>query len=87
METAVDKFGRVVIPKPIRDQLGLRPGTKLVVEEHERQVTLRPVEEAPRLTLKEGVLVYRGEATGDLAKAVAVHRAKRIEELGGGAGA
>jgi AbrB family looped-hinge helix DNA binding protein len=26
MRTTIDKAGRVVIPKPLRDELGLRPG-------------------------------------------------------------
>jgi AbrB family looped-hinge helix DNA binding protein len=26
MRAAIDKAGRVVIPKPLRDELGLRPG-------------------------------------------------------------
>lgn len=26
MRTTIDKAGRVVIPKPLRDQVGLRPG-------------------------------------------------------------
>jgi AbrB family looped-hinge helix DNA binding protein len=33
MRTTIDKAGRLVIPKPIRDQLGLRPGTVEVVVE------------------------------------------------------
>jgi len=26
METTLDKFGRIVIPKRVRDDLGLKPG-------------------------------------------------------------
>jgi AbrB family looped-hinge helix DNA binding protein len=31
MQTTIDKAGRVVIPKPLRDRVGLRPGPVEVV--------------------------------------------------------
>lgn len=31
MKATIDKAGRLVIPKPLRDQLGLRPGVVEVV--------------------------------------------------------
>ncbi len=33
METTIDRFGRVVIPKRLRDDLGLKVGEPLVIEE------------------------------------------------------
>lgn len=33
MHATIDKAGRLVIPKPLRDQLGLRPGVVDVVAE------------------------------------------------------
>ena len=44
MQTALDKLGRVVIPKPVRLHLGLKAGTLLKIEERERQVILEPVD-------------------------------------------
>ncbi|MDH4345617.1 MAG: AbrB/MazE/SpoVT family DNA-binding domain-containing protein [Thermoleophilia bacterium] len=32
MKTTIDKAGRIVIPKPMRDELGLRGGTEVEVE-------------------------------------------------------
>ncbi|MGB3733204.1 AbrB/MazE/SpoVT family DNA-binding domain-containing protein [Microbacterium sp.] len=32
MPTTIDAAGRLVIPKPVRDAMGLRPGTPLTVD-------------------------------------------------------
>jgi len=32
MKITIDKAGRIVVPKPLRDRLGMTPGTELVVE-------------------------------------------------------
>lgn len=43
MKLTLDKFGRVVIPKSIRDRLGLRPGTTLELDQSsEDSIVLRP---------------------------------------------
>jgi AbrB family looped-hinge helix DNA binding protein len=85
METALDKFGRVVIPKEIRDTLGLAPGSLLSVEESETRVILTPLTENNHLRVKERVLVYTGKATGDISGSLARHRRERIGRLARGA--
>jgi AbrB family looped-hinge helix DNA binding protein len=74
MRIRVDRFGRVTIPKKVRDKLGLEPGTVLEVQQQGGSVLLKPVPEEPRLLEKDGVLVFRGTASGDLAGAVQSHR-------------
>jgi len=83
MQASVDRFGRIVIPKRVRDDLGLRPGSVLRVEQREGEVCLVPLEEEPGLTVKEGVLVYGGQARGDLEAAVAEVRQERLDKLAG----
>jgi len=39
----VDKAGRVVLPKPVRDELQLTAGDSLELESFEDQIVLRPV--------------------------------------------
>ena len=46
--TVVSKKGQVVIPKAIRDRLGLKPGTVLRVVTEGKRVILEPVEESPK---------------------------------------
>lgn len=43
IQIPIDKFGRVVLPKPLRERLGLREGTALQVEETDEAILLRPV--------------------------------------------
>jgi AbrB family looped-hinge helix DNA binding protein len=66
MKTTLDRFGRVVVPKDIRDRLGLRPGAEIEIDEKANEVVLKPVEHEPALMVKEGILVYSGKATGDI---------------------
>lgn len=82
MVVTLDKFGRVVIPKAVRDHLGLRPGAVLEIEEGAAEgILLRPRRPEPDLVEEEGVLVFTGEATGDLETAVERHRQDRTREL------
>lgn len=42
MPTKVDDRGRVLIPKELRDKLGLEPGDEVLVDADEEAVYLRP---------------------------------------------
>ena len=66
MATTLNRFGRVVIPKRIRGDLGLLPGTVLKVEERGGAVDLSPLGEEVAMAEEDGVLVFRGRAVGDL---------------------
>jgi len=54
----LDKSGRVVLPKAIRDQLLLDPGTELEIEAANDSITLRPVRPKGHLRKKNGVWVW-----------------------------
>jgi AbrB family looped-hinge helix DNA binding protein len=58
----IDKSGRIVVLKPLRERLGLKPGTELEVMDHQGGVLLRTVEERPALIKVEGLWVHRGVA-------------------------
>lgn len=83
MHSTLDKFGRVVIPKPVRDALHLTPGTALSVEGRNGEVVLKPRSEAPALKRKGGLLVFAGQPTGDLLDAVERHRRERLRKASG----
>ena len=56
----IDKAGRVVIPKEIRDELRLEAGDTLTLESEGERVTLRPVHGATPLQKERGVWVFQG---------------------------
>jgi AbrB family looped-hinge helix DNA binding protein len=85
METTLDRFGRVVIPKRVRDDLGLKPGAVLQIEQADQRILMEPVHEGPHVVVKNGVLVFSGTATGDIVGAIQGNRQARLEKIGSGA--
>jgi AbrB family looped-hinge helix DNA binding protein len=43
MRTTIDRAGRLVVPKPIRDRLQLSEGGEVDVVEHDGRIEVRPV--------------------------------------------
>ena len=80
-ETIVDRFGRIVIPKKIRDDFNLEAGTQIRFEESEQGIVLKPVHGESNLHWKDGVLVFSGSALGDLCDALAKHREERAQNI------
>ncbi len=58
-EVIVDKAGRIVLPKPLREELQLMPGDPLEIESAGETLTLRPMRGSAPLTKKNGIWVYR----------------------------
>lgn len=83
METTLDRFGRVVLPKRVRKSLGLEPGDVLEIVEDQGGVRLQPLTEESALVWKGGVLVHHGTPTGDLTDAVRQDREERMRHLMG----
>lgn len=63
MEVSIDSVGRIVVPKPLRDALGLAPGTTVDISRYGAGLQLVPMGRTARLVDEAGVLV----ATGDTA--------------------
>ena len=62
-KTTIDRFGRVVIPKKIRDDFGLAPKVELEVEEGQNEIVIHPKLDDSFVIRKKGVLVVRAKAT------------------------
>lgn len=57
-KTSIDKAGRIVIPKSVRDDLQLLPGDELELETSDDRITLRPSRGQAKLRKKRGIWVY-----------------------------
>ncbi|HUT32571.1 MAG TPA: AbrB/MazE/SpoVT family DNA-binding domain-containing protein [Planctomycetota bacterium] len=80
--TKIDHFGRVVIPKPIRDNLGLEPGTRVEVMEEAGRVVLKSTDDEAHLAVKDGILVFTGgRATGDMTDIIRKVREQRDRQV------
>lgn len=84
MKTSLDRFGRLVVPKEIRDKFGWRAGAEIEIEECEDEVVLKPAGKETPLRIEDGVLVFTGAATGDLVDAVRAHRGERLSRVSTG---
>lgn len=80
----IDKAGRVVLPKPLRDELQLAPGDALDLETSGESITLRPSRYRAPLRKKRGVWVLSsGERVTnvDILKVIDQVRRERDEHI------
>ncbi|MFT2720340.1 AbrB/MazE/SpoVT family DNA-binding domain-containing protein [Deinococcus sp. A31D244] len=63
----IDRFGRILIPKALRDALALQPGAQLEVEVEGGTLHLRPAARDAQVTRHHGRLILSadGVITGD----------------------
>jgi len=78
----IDKAGRVVVPKPLREKLGLAAGDDLQIDSDGDQITLRPVRTQPLFGRKDGIWVYLGPTDDfDIVDFIDQEREKRAREF------
>ena len=85
MTLRIDKAGRVVLPKPLRDRLGLHEGSDLEIVETSDGVMLKPVEPQPATIRKRGLWVHTGKLPPgfDIVNAIRGDREDRVLKLAG----
>ncbi len=75
MKTKVSSKGQVVIPKEVRDRLGIKPGTILEVRIEGRRIVLEPALEPP------DIFVELGEKSEEILRELKVESEERIKRL------
>jgi AbrB family looped-hinge helix DNA binding protein len=82
MTLKIDKAGRVILPKPVRDRLGLHEGSDLDLQETPEGVLLKPAASAFD-GQKQGLWVHTGKLPPgfDAVEAIRDDREERIRKL------
>ena len=83
MRLKIDKAGRIVVPKRLRERLGFVPGRELEAVKQPHGVLLKPVEERPSMAQIDGLWVHRGipEPGAKWERVLENIRDERIESL------
>ncbi len=63
MKTTIDTAGRVVVPKALRDRLGIEPGSTIDVSIYGAGLQLIPETRTARLRAQDGALVADSTTT------------------------
>jgi AbrB family looped-hinge helix DNA binding protein len=79
----IDKAGRLVLPKPMRDALHLEPGSSLEVEQREDSIVLRFPHPDTELVKKNGMWVVKHSrpSSYSIPELIARDREDRIQTL------
>ncbi len=83
MTITLGKAGRLVVPKPVRDRLHLREGTRLKIEVGEDAFSCSPEEDSVRIERRsDGLPVVTGWEGFDAVKAVKTMREDHLRRVG-----
>jgi AbrB family looped-hinge helix DNA binding protein len=81
-KVTIDRAGRVVLPKKVRDSMRLSPGTTLELQSEGEQITLKPVRPQATLRKESGIWVFQGpQINAPIADLIDQAREKRSREL------
>jgi AbrB family transcriptional regulator (stage V sporulation protein T) len=86
MNLTLDRMGRIVVPKALRDRFALKPGDDLEVILEPDGIRLRPAAAASSLAEKEGILVCSSAVppeVWDIGAFIDQQRTQRGREMGG----
>jgi AbrB family looped-hinge helix DNA binding protein len=77
MQTTIDAAGRLVIPREVRREAALEPGTPLDVRWRDGIIEIEPLPRPMKLERRGRLLVARPETKGPALRADVVERTRR----------
>jgi AbrB family looped-hinge helix DNA binding protein len=92
MKTTIDRAGRVVIPKALRDRAGLRPGTELEIRCSNGVIEVAPAAPRGRVVREGAFLVWEPESGAgtvseeEIVALIEADRERRLDEIADRAG-
>lgn len=83
MIITIDRAGRVVVPKTLRDRFNLSAGTELEIKAVGDGLKLRRISDEASLVRKHGILVHHGSARAaiDIGEFIRAEREARIRRV------
>ncbi len=81
MIATLDKFGRIIIPKKVREQLGITFETSLNIEEDGKRIIIEPIQAEEALVERDGILIFTGKLQGEIDQFLVDDRKQRINNL------
>jgi len=81
MVTTIDKFGRVIIPKKFRSQLGINFETTLNISEDGEKIIIELIQDEAPIVNKNGILVFTGKLENNSEVSVEQDRDQRMRKL------
>lgn len=81
MITNLDKFDRVIIPKKLRENLGMNAETTLNISEDDKKIVIELVKEITPVVNRDGILVFTGKLDKKRSDLIKSDRNKRMLKL------
>ena len=81
MTAILDKYGRILLPKKLRQALGLTENIKLSLRREGNQIIIEPLKEETLFQEKDGFLVFTGQLPDEEKDWVAEDREARDRYL------
>ena len=79
---SIDKAGRIVLPKALREKMRVEAGDDLLAEAEGDRITLRPIRQEALLKKELGIWVYQGESSSlSIPELIDAEREKRFREF------
>ena len=81
MTITIDKLGRIVIPKKVRDRFNLVAGSEIELEPLSDGIRLRVTAGEPALGVKRGILVHHGSGKSEIDIAAFMRKERKAAAL------